>query len=64
MLCSNYAWRISVNRQFRLFSSVGSVIGDPFKWDVATHSRDMFMIDDMISEDERMVRYVCFLWFA
>ncbi|KAF4688954.1 hypothetical protein FOZ60_002203 [Perkinsus olseni] len=30
--------------------------GDPFKWDHDTHWRDMFMLEDMLTEEERLIR--------
>jgi len=36
----------------------GSYIGDPFRWDYNSHPQDFFQVDDLLSEDEKMIRDV------
>jgi glutaryl-CoA dehydrogenase len=34
----------------------GSYIGDPFKWETGVHTQDVFQIDELLSEDEKLIR--------
>ena len=34
----------------------GSFVGDPFRWDHDTHPQDIFQLEDLLSEDEKMIR--------
>ena len=52
----------SCMKSIRCFSTANTGVGDPFKWDPNTHCEDMFDIDSLLSEDERMVKYVFFVY--
>mmetsp|Transcript_22842 Transcript_22842/g.50095 ORF Transcript_22842/g.50095 Transcript_22842/m.50095 type:complete len:431 (+) Transcript_22842:50-1342(+) len=52
-LRSSVARTARVLQSTRSFASAGS---DPFKWDHEVHWKDPFMIDDQLTEDERMLR--------
>ena len=57
-----------MKRSSRYISGGGQHIGDPFVWDFNSHWRDIFGIDSLLSEDERMIRYEfvyleCSDWF-
>jgi hypothetical protein len=45
----------------RKFSGAAPHVGDPFVWDHHSHWNDMFRLDSLLSEEERMIRYEVYL---
>lgn len=41
----------------RGFATTVSSIGDPYTWDYDSHWKDMFQIDALLSDEDRMIRY-------
>lgn len=57
-----------MKRSSRCISGGSKHIGDPYVWDFNSHWKDIFGIDSLLSEDERMIRYEfvyleCSDWF-